>query len=476
MATAPAGDAAIYTRQSHGKERSIAEQEAAGREACETEGWHVREVYTDTVSASRFARQERPDWDRLLADLEAARFAVLVMWESSRGDREAETWLGLLRRCRDHRVLIHVVAHGRTYDMSRRRDWRTMADDGIDSADESWKISERVCRGLTANAHNGRPHGVTLYGYERIYDSRTRDLVEQREHPVQGPVVREVFAMAERGHPLSRIAADLNDRGIPAPKGGKWTRATVRQLLTNPAYIGKRRAGSTITSRKHTEEFGAIWSAIVDEAVYWKVQNLLSDPARKVTRPGRQKWLLSYLARCAECGAHLSVFRGGNLYGCSENGCTYIRRERLDVYVSWLAVAWVDRYGRDALTQGASGDKAVVEARAEAGRLRAELDALAANTTIELRYLEIRQAALLPQIEAAEKRARQASFQRGLPPGYVFTEDDIWAGWEGAGLIAQRELVKALMVIRVRKPAYRGEFPERVNIEWKKGKGTASTG
>jgi hypothetical protein len=52
--------AAIYARQSHGKERSIAEQVSEGERDCAGEGWPVAGVYRDTTSASRFARAGRP--------------------------------------------------------------------------------------------------------------------------------------------------------------------------------------------------------------------------------------------------------------------------------------------------------------------------------------------------------------------------------------------------------------------------------
>src|SRR2546430_17717621 len=114
--------------------------------------------------------------------------------------------MGLLRRCREHSVLIHVITHGRTYDIGNARDWRTLAEDGVDSAYESEKTSVRLKRAMAANAARGRPHGVTLYGYERIYDQHTRQLEVQRPDPRTSPVVREVFARGAGGDPLSRIA------------------------------------------------------------------------------------------------------------------------------------------------------------------------------------------------------------------------------------------------------------------------------
>jgi site-specific DNA recombinase len=450
MSTVPPLPAAVYTRQSQGRERSIEEQEAAGRAACDTGGWRVAEVYTDTTSASRFARKERTGWERLLTDLEEGRFAVLVMWESSRGDRDPESWMGLLRRCRERSVLIHVVSHDRTYDVANARDWRTLAEDGVDSAYESEKTSLRLQRAMSANAVRGRPHGVTLYGYERIYDQHTRELEIQREDPRNAPVVREIFARVAGGDPVSRIAEDLNARGTASPKGGRWGRATVRQLVTNPAYIGKRRTGAR---EKRPELHDAIWPPLVDEATYWAVQRRLTDPARKVTRPGRYKWLLSYLATCAECGAPMSAFRHGTLYGCSEGGCTYINRELTDAYITGSVLG---RLGHPETLPRLfrQDDSAVVRARAEAGELRARLDEharMSARGEISPRALAIAESELEPLIKAAETRALQASVPRPLRD-LVAAREHLRADWDALPVAARREIVRLCYTIAVRKP------------------------
>lgn len=461
---------AIYTRQSHGKERSIAEQESEGRSRLEANGWPLADVYSDRTSASRFARAGRPDWERLLRDVELRRFGVLWIWESSRGDRDAETWLGLLRRCRDSKVLIHVETHGRTYDMNNARDWRTLADDGIDNAYESEKTSLRVQRDLRSNAAKGRPHGVTLYGYQRIYDERTRELVKQCEHPVHGPVVRELFWRVAQGEAISRIAEDLNARGVPAPRGGKWGRATVRQVVINRGYIGRRPTGTR--EQRAQEEYDAIWEPLADEVTFWAVQRRLLDPSRKVTRPGRYLWLLSYLARCQECGEHLSAFRQGHLYGC-QNGCVYILRETLDAYVAGRMLALCRR--PEVLRHLAAADDAdVARAGAEVDRLRTRLKehiGLSVKGSISPATLAMVEAELTPQIKAAEERAKAVTMPpalRSLTAAGEHAEEI----WEDMPVAARRDVIAMCYTISVckslRKVPRGGFDPDRVTMELRK--------
>ena len=374
-------DAAIYTRLSHTGERSIEEQEQAGREACEAHGWPVAEVYSDQVSASRFARGEREDWARLIDAVDESRIGVLVLWETSRGDRDPETWLGLLRRCRDHHVLIHIVSEDQTYDPARARDWKTLADSGIDSAFESEKTSLRVRRALTAAAIEGRPHGQVPYGYERVYDTHTRELREQRPHPAQAPIVAEIVRRLAAGEPISAVCDDLNRRGIPGPKGGPWRRPIVRRIALSVTYLGKREHEGQL--------YDAVWPPIVPAADWYAVQRRigerkLSGPGRRITRPGAAKYLLSYLGpvRCGVCQDFLKAFserrgRGANLYTC-QKGHVYCGRPDLDTHVTyWVAQEMTRPEWLAYLSKQASNDEQIVRARDTEAELRHRLDELA---------------------------------------------------------------------------------------------------
>jgi site-specific DNA recombinase len=57
-------------------------------------------------------------------------------------------------------------------------------------------------------------------------------------NPEQAAVVKEIFAAALSGKGTSNIAADLNLRGIPTKRNGKWTSTTIRGMLSNEKYVG----------------------------------------------------------------------------------------------------------------------------------------------------------------------------------------------------------------------------------------------
>jgi site-specific DNA recombinase len=460
--------AAIYSRFSKGYGNSIEEQEAEGRADCGSLGWGIYGVYSDAArSASRFATRERKDWARLLADLGARRFGILWLWEASRGDRDAPEWFQLLALCRIQAVRIHIRTHRRTYDMSVPRDWRTLADEGVDSAYESEKTAERIKRNVAANAAAGRPHGRTPYGYERIYDQRTKQLVEQRPHTGRAPNVVEIFTRIAKLEPVLAIGRDLMARGIPGPDGGGWSRVMIRNIASNPAYIGRRVWKG--------EVIPGIWEPLVDEALFWRVQNVLNDPSRAHVRPTRARHLLSYVGTCDECGGPLTAVPRSSrpdLYSCDQKGCVAIREDWLDEHVSAVVIGILSR--EDVYQASIAGeDKAVLEARAEADELQARLDEMAglvATNELTPRALAIAEAKARPRIRAAQERAAAAAVPLELRDlaGHQAEMPDLW---DLMPLARKKQLLRVLidggiLTVKVRKPqpgGVRGKFdPARV--------------
>ena len=432
--------AAGYTRQSKGKERSIAEQEASIRETCAQQGWPVSEIYSDTVSASRFSDRERAGWERLLTDLKADAFGVLVLWEASRGDRDLETWVAFLARCRDHDVRIHVIAHDHTYNMASLRDWKALAEEGIDSATESEKTSLRINRTMKSEAAKGKPHGRVTYGYKRVYDKDTRELKEQIPHPEQAPVVKEIITRIGGGVPIISITRDLNRRGVPAPGSAvAWTRWTVRRTALNPAYIGQRSYNGAL--------FDAMWPPLVNPVVFEAARRVLEDPARLTTRPGRARWLLSHIAVCDVCGATLQALPNGTggrssypMYRCSGQACVFMRMDWLDAYVTGR----VRRLMSTVTFTGNDGE--ALKLRSEAAKLQSQLDAKAracAREELSDRAYMLMEAELLPKIAKLAKAADAVAVP--LPMRGISMDD-----WDNLDLAVRREVIRAAYEIRVR--------------------------
>lgn len=498
--------AATYSRQSRNKAKSIDEQGTENRVAAEANQWTVVAEYSDGSSASRYATKTRADWGRVLGDIDERRFDVLILWESSRGDRTLTTWSQLLEQCRTAGVQIYVTSHGRLYDMKNDRDWRSLAEDGVDSDYEARKISGRIRRGHAGSAASGRPAtGRVAYGYRRLYDRRTGVLAGQEPHPEDAPIVREIITRIAGADPVNHILLDLIARKIVTPGGRieldaidherralndregvteelavldererlarslKWARTTLRTIATNPAYAGRR--------RHNDETYNGTWEALVDPGVFDTAQRVLADPRRRTHRPGGNRHLLSYILFCAECDFAMSYKSNPNYgepsYACRGRGCTGIRADWLDEYISDVIVERLsqpDVYAAIA----AVDDSAVLAARAEAEALALRLDEFRDSAAepggITAEALARIEAKLIPQIRAAEERARAAE----IPPqlrGLLEPDADVRARWNQLSIPARKEVIRLLMGIRITRAPRRGSVvyfqPERVLIEWK---------
>jgi site-specific DNA recombinase len=234
--------AVVYARRSIKQENaaSVTDQVAGGREACEGNHWDLAAVIDqdDDRSASRFARKDRPGWAQLLAVLRAGLAEVIILWESSRGDRKLSEWAAFLDECRDRGVLIHVVSHDQTYDPRKAREWRVLADDGVDSAFESEKISQRTKRGKTSAARRGEPYPVPPYGYKAIHDPDTGKRTGWVIVPERAEIVRQIFAAVISQESLISIRRGLEQRGVAAPRGARWTERQIRRMAMNRTYAG----------------------------------------------------------------------------------------------------------------------------------------------------------------------------------------------------------------------------------------------
>ncbi len=107
-------------------------------------------------------------------------------------------------------------------------------------------IVERMRRGRLMKYRSGTllPWTRPPYGY-RLHPERPRDPAGVRVEPAEAAIVAELFAAyLKPGVGLIKLAKHLYEQQVPSPTGQKrWGLATLRGMLTNPAYTGQVFAG-----------------------------------------------------------------------------------------------------------------------------------------------------------------------------------------------------------------------------------------
>lgn len=457
---------AIYTRVSldrRSRNKSVTEQETECRGCCDVERWTVARVFSDnSLSASRFARKEREEYQELLDFLKAGAADALMLWEASRGGRELEGWVKLLKLCRTKKILIHIVTHERTYDMSRPKDFKTLAEEGVDSAYQSEETSLRVSRHMRSAAAEGRPHGKLLFGFIRQYDSRGNFLA-QVEHPEQAAVIREAAKRVATGEPCNSVAVDFNNRGISAPRGGKWDLTQIRRLVSNPAYVAQRVHQGVVVGE-------AKWDPILDHTVYSVCTARMSDPSRRTQRNSALKHLLSGVARCGVCDGHMRVQknRGHYAYLCEGAFHVSVKTTSIEEFITALVLARMARPDIAELFRQPD-DTPTTAATLELSDAKAQLEGFyeqAAEGKISPTGLAKVEAKLLPRIAELEKLAQPLA----IPPTLrALATPDPAKVWANLAVGQQREVIQLLMEVRV-NPTLRGARtfdPQRVAITWR---------
>lgn len=446
----------LYLRKSTKDEgRSVARQQSELTTAAGDEDLIIGRVFVDPdFSASRFARRARPDYAALLDHIRSGDCRVLGLLEASRGSRALTEWSTFLDLCRAQKVRIWVRTHERVYDLARRRDWRALADEGLDAADESEKISERVLSGKRKAAREGKPAGRLQFGFTRIYDDRG-NFVEQLPHPTEAPIVAEWVDRLYARDPLAVIARDMNARGLTMPGGSPWHGRFIRQMVLRPAYAG-------IRVDQGEDAGSAAWKPIVDVAKWRTVVAMLTRPDRRTTTRGSA--LAHWLTNAVTCGACRSARLFARTGGAARPRLTYVCTCG-DVVVSGNALeslveeAILARLSQDDAVEvfrRRTDSRALDAAERELKDLNDHLEshyAEAAARRLSARGLATVEAQLLPDIERARAKVRRLSVPEDL--------DDIDPAeavkhWPGFPPQTKRRYTLALAELVVTPAAARG--------------------
>lgn len=439
----------FYGRKSSSDDgRSVASQEKDWLADCDANGFEPGRRFSDPDrSASRYAKKDRPDYAQLLAHIASGDCEMLALWESARGSRELGEWAALLNLCRTQGVPIRVISHRRTYDIRNRRDWRALADEAVDAADESEKISERTTRGKRDAAAEGRPVGRLGYGWTRTYDRRGR-VDGQLPDPETGPIVEEIItriAALPEGETCGAIARDLNSRGIAAAEGGSWTDRQVRQLAIRPVYAGLRVHQGKVVGE-------GTWEPLVPREVWERAHaRLTAHPSTGASHV--LHWCTGAVA-CALCGGNLraSPRKTGDAYSCRDCFKVSASARGLEGVLEPLIVGRLRKADVTALIGKQSTDADLRAAIAAETTLRGRLEEHyreAARGDLSAGGLAAVEKLLLADIEAAARKVGRLALPSELGDLAGQTGDEIASKWPGYSARRKRDITRLLADVRL---------------------------
>jgi resolvase domain protein len=222
---------AAYVRVSSGKETMLhsfsAQVSYYSGYIQRHKGWQYVGVYTDEAVTG--TKNNRAEFERLLADCRAGKIDVVLTKSISRFARNTLTLLETVRELR----LLGVDVYFEEQNI------HSMSGDGellltilaSYAQEESRSVSENCKWRLRNKFKEGKPNNFTVYGYH----------VSNGELTVNEPeavVVRRVFADYLNGNGMTLIANRLNVEGYRTRNGVKWNASKVRTILKNEKYVG----------------------------------------------------------------------------------------------------------------------------------------------------------------------------------------------------------------------------------------------
>jgi len=247
VTSGPSGSrAALYTRVSTEDQARVGFSLRAQRDRlvayCEARGWAVAEEYTDDGYTAR--DDHRPAYQQMMAERD--RWDILLVLKMDRIHRNSRNFMGMMDDL--GRWKKDFVSATESLDTSTATG-RFVADILQRIAQlESEQTGERVFMGMYQAAKEGRFLGMSdPYGFR--CDPGTRNLVVV---PKEAGVVREIFHRFYQDRwSMQVIADDLQSRGIPTKRGGRWSKRQIARVLSSRLYEGSLRWKDIVTPGNH---------------------------------------------------------------------------------------------------------------------------------------------------------------------------------------------------------------------------------
>ena len=306
---------------------------------------------------------ERPDWKRLISDIEAGKVGIVLVKDLSRVGRDYLR-VGFYTEVTFPQNGVRFIA----------------VNNGVDSANQSendftpflnimneWYARDiskkrRISNKIKGNA--GEPMGQPPYGYIKDPNDPKHWIVDDEA----AQVVRRVYSMTLEGFGTEQIATQLEKDGVLTPrvywltkgikrpgKGKqqpptKWNSSTITKILSLQEYCGDilnfKTYSKSYKNKKRIDNdrenwvvFQNVHEAIIERAVYEQVQQKRGKIRKRRTNNGEHN-MFSGLLVCADCGSNLHFhFNQGNpeikYFNCSNykgnrGTCTSTHYVRVD--------------------------------------------------------------------------------------------------------------------------------------------------
>ena len=352
---------ALYERLSRdddltGDSNSILNQKAYLENYAAQRGYTNIAHYTDDGwSGGNF---ERPDWKRMIADIEAGKVCRVIVKDMSRAGRDyLQTGFYTEVFFRQHGVHFIAIANGVDSEDQNSNEFAPFLNIMNEwyLRDQSRKVSAAYKIKGTSGKHTST-HAI--YGYKKDPENKDHWIIDEEA----ATVVKRIFHLALEGYGQYKIAEILTRDKVECPayylavrgcgshknnvdmtRPYDWNGNTVGIILAKPEYLGHTvnfRTSQKSYKDKRVKNAPEDWlifehthEDIIDKATWDRVQEI-RQTVRRTDTTGEANPLTG-LMFCADCGAKMYNHRTRNAqflndnYNCSAYTRTATRETRL---------------------------------------------------------------------------------------------------------------------------------------------------
>ncbi|WP_338631020.1 recombinase family protein [Clostridium baratii] len=316
---------AIYARVSTVEQAeegySIDEQDRLLREYCEKQEWEIYRTYSDRGISGKDIKH-RPELKQMLKDSEENKFDMVLVWKINRLSRKLADILKMVEIFEKNNVTFKSYSEPfETNTPAGKMQFQMMA---LIGEFERGTIAQNVKMGMLARAREGKWCGNRVLGYDIVpvegslnkKRKETRLVINEKE----AESIRLIFNEYSNGKGYKAITSKLNRLGYKTKKGNNFSVGSIRDILTNPVYIGKVRYNVRQDwSEKRRKNINpnpiivdGIHEPIISIEIWDKVQKIMESKKGKPKRIYDGEYPLTGILKCPVCGAGMVIMRTTN--------------------------------------------------------------------------------------------------------------------------------------------------------------------
>lgn len=364
-------------------------QEERCRLQLAADGHEVGEIFTDLDRSG--TKMKRPKFDIAMARALTGESGGLIVWKLSRFGRSTRGVLAAVKQLEDAGAAF-ISCDPKVDTSSPAGRFMLTVFAALDEMEV-----DNLRDGLGASAKNAHGRGVlcgpTPTGYVRGDGKR----LAVGPH---APAVVAAFKARASGASWKVTAAVLEDAGVPAGRGGAWSKASAKAVIRNRIYLGELHREGMAVVKMHP--------ALVELPLFLRANKVRGD--RPVSQGGDGP-LLGGIVKCASCSGAMTrdytrkderVFV---LYRCKgKAGCTARATIQASIIEPYVLAAVRERLEHARVTAEE------VEPSADLDALReVMLDAMAEAEEVEARRGELSAFEYGKASGEAEERVRSAA-------------------------------------------------------------------